>query len=74
MRPSDLEPSFISHAPGYWPPDAMDHWSDYKWQLRNRVDTLTELETHLKLTDVERAGVCSPGTSWRCPSPRTSST
>jgi lysine 2,3-aminomutase len=39
----------------------MNHWSDYKWQLRNRVDTLTELETHLNLTDVERAGVLLAG-------------
>jgi lysine 2,3-aminomutase len=61
MRPSDLDPAFISHAPGYWPPDSMNHWSDYKWQLRNRVDTLTELETHLNLTDVERAGVLLAG-------------
>ncbi len=39
----------------------MNHWSDYKWQLRNRVDSLTELESRLKLTDVERAGVLLAG-------------
>ena len=61
MRPSDLDPAFVSHAPGYWPPDSMNHWSDYKWQLRNRVDTLTELENRLNLTDVERAGVLLAG-------------
>jgi lysine 2,3-aminomutase len=62
MPSSDLAPTFISHAPGYWQPDEMDHWSDYKWQLRNRVDSLTELESRLNLTDIERAGVLLAGT------------
>ena len=61
MRPTDLSPSFISHAPGYWPKDAMREWHDPKWQLRNRVDTLEELERRLNLTDVERAGVLLAG-------------
>lgn len=61
MRPSDLDPAFISHAPGYWPQESMNHWSDAKWQLRNRVDSLTELESRLNLTDVERAGVLLAG-------------
>ena len=61
MRSSDLEPTFISHAPGYWPQEAMCHWHDSKWQLRNRVDSLTELETRLRLTDTERAGVLLAG-------------
>lgn len=61
MRPSDLDPAFVSHAPGYWPRESMNHWSDYKWQLRHRVDSLTELESHLNLTDVERAGVLLAG-------------
>lgn len=59
---SDLDPAFISHAPGHWPQDAMPHWQDYKWQLRNRVDTLTDLEARLDLTDEERAGVLLAGT------------
>ena len=61
MRPSNLQSTFISHAPGYWARDAMPHWNDYKWQLRNRVDTLTDLEARLQLTDVERAGVLLAG-------------
>jgi lysine 2,3-aminomutase len=39
----------------------LSQWSDYKWQLRNRVDSLTELESRLRLTDVERAGVLLAG-------------
>lgn len=61
MSHHDLEPSFISHAPGYWPQDAMADWNDAKWHLRNRVDSLTELESHLKLTQEERAGVLLAG-------------
>ncbi|MDP3849291.1 MAG: KamA family radical SAM protein [Luteolibacter sp.] len=61
MRPSDFDTAFISHAPGYWPEDSMSRWSDFKWQLRNRVDSLTDLEARLRLTDVERAGVLLAG-------------
>lgn len=52
---------FHSHAPGYWPIEAMDNWDDHKWQLRNRIDSLAELEKHLDLTDVERAGALLAG-------------
>lgn len=62
MRQTDLDPTFISHAPGYWPDEAMETWSDAKWQLRNRVDSLADLEARLNLTDEERAGVLLAGT------------
>jgi lysine 2,3-aminomutase len=39
----------------------MADWNDAKWQLRNRVDSLTELESHLNLTQEERAGVLLAG-------------
>src|SRR5688500_15631295 len=61
-RPTDFEPAFRSHAPGYWPADAMESWNDPKWQLRNRIDSLADLESRLKLTDEERAGVLLAGT------------
>lgn len=61
MRSTDTDPSFQSHAPGYWPRDAMEHWNDPKWQLRNRIDTLAQLESRLNLTDTERAGVLLAG-------------
>jgi len=62
MRATDLEPTFLSHAPGYWSEENTEKWSDYKWQLRNRVDSLADLESRLKLTDEERAGVLLAGT------------
>jgi len=61
MRPTDLDPAFISHAPGYWSEDDMEKWDDYRWQLRNRVNTLTDLESRINLTDIERAGVLLAG-------------
>ena len=62
MRPTDLDPAFISHAPGYWSEDAPANWNDHRWQLRNRVDSLIDLEQRLNLSDVERAGVLLAGT------------
>ena len=62
MRPTDLDPTFISHAPGYWSDEATDSWDDHRWQLRNRVDSLADLDARLNLTDEERAGVLLAGT------------
>src|SRR6187401_2611377 len=50
---------FISHAPGYWPETA--HWNDWKWQLKNRVTSLAQLEKHLDLSEEERSGVLLSG-------------
>src|SRR5207237_3863558 len=55
---------FISHAPGYWSRDggiAPELWNDWKWQLKNRVTSLAQLEKHLELTDEERGGVLLSG-------------
>jgi lysine 2,3-aminomutase len=61
MRSTDFDPAFISHAPGYWLDDDTEKWDDYKWQLRNRINTLSDLESRIKLTDIERAGVLLAG-------------
>jgi lysine 2,3-aminomutase len=62
MHPTDLDPAFISHAPGYWSDESTENWDDHRWQLRNRVDSLADLELRLNLTDEERAGVLLAGT------------
>ena len=61
MPSSDIDTHFTSHAPGFWSADNMEHWDDYKWQLRNRIDTLADLESRIELTDVERAGALLAG-------------
>lgn len=40
----------------------METWNDSRWQLRNRVDSLADLEARIRLTDEERAGVLLAGT------------
>jgi len=55
---------FISHVPGYWSRDggiAPELWNDWKWQLKNRVTSLAQLEKHLELSDEERSGVLLSG-------------
>jgi lysine 2,3-aminomutase len=63
-RPAPLpEKAFLSHAPGYWRDKniSAEEWASAKWQLKNRVTTLAQLEEHLVLSDEERAGVLLSG-------------
>jgi len=53
--------AFVSHAPGRWPEATPAEWNDWKWQLRNRVSSLEQLERHLVLTAEERAGTILTG-------------
>lgn len=57
------EKAFRSHAPGYWAEKNVnpDDWNSARWQLKNRVTTLAQLEEHLVLSDEERAGVLLSG-------------
>lgn len=45
-----------NHRAAKWQdvPDAQ--WYDWKWQLKNRINTVEELEEVLTLTESERAG------------------
>ncbi len=49
--------SFSSPAPGHWKDVSPEDWSDWKWQLRNRVSTLEGVEKLITLTPSERAGI-----------------
>jgi hypothetical protein len=60
----EQEKAFRSHAPGYWSGRKQvtpELWNDWKWQLKNRVTALTQLEEHLSLSEEERAGVLLSG-------------
>lgn len=62
--PSSLpEKAFRSHAPGYWKNQEIDpsDWNSAAWQLKNRINTLSQLEEHLVLSQEERAGVLLSG-------------
>src|SRR5437868_6050745 len=52
---------FVSSTPGYWPGTPPELWNDWKWQLKNRVTSLTQLEQHLELSNEERNGVLLSG-------------
>ena len=52
---------FLSHAPGFWKADEPTDWDSHLWQLKNRVNTLAELEKHLELSQEERSGVLLSG-------------
>src|SRR2546430_1701003 len=55
---------FVSDAPGYWPQIAPELWNDWKWQLKNRVTSLVQLESgscRIHLSDEERSGVLLSG-------------
>ncbi len=51
---------FRSHAPGHW--ESEENWADQKWQLRNRINSLEELEARMTLTEAERTGIILSGT------------
>ena len=61
MHTMPNQKAFRSHAPGHWPEATPEQWNDWKWQLKNRVTSLTQLENHLSLTAEERAGVLLSG-------------
>ncbi|MDA7880707.1 KamA family radical SAM protein [Akkermansiaceae bacterium] len=56
--------SFTSPAPGYWADDKIStkDWNSAKWQLKNRVSSLADIEKHLTLSEEERAGILLTGT------------
>src|SRR5476649_1927877 len=62
LAPGKLDgKEFVTHAPGYWNGIEPEKWNDWKWQLKNRVTTLAQLEQHLVLSPEERAGVLLSG-------------
>ncbi len=56
--------SFTSSAPGYWADANIspEDWNSAKWQLKNRVSSLADIEKHLTLCEEERAGILLTGT------------
>ena len=56
--------SFTSSAPGFWADEniSTEDWNSAKWQLKNRVSSLADIEKHLTLSEEERAGILLTGT------------
>lgn len=55
MYPDDSLSNWHS-GQGHWPDVSPDLWQDWKWQLKNRITSLEQLEQYLELTPDERAG------------------
>ena len=53
--------AFRSYAPGCWPHVDATQWNDWKWQSKNRITTLAQLEALMELTPEERAGTILSG-------------
>lgn len=41
----------------FFPEASDEQWNDWKWQLKNRIETLDELKKHISLTPSEEEGV-----------------
>jgi lysine 2,3-aminomutase len=52
---------FPSPGRGPWSSVSDSDWNDWRWQLRNRITTLEQLEALMPLTPEERAGVVLAG-------------
>ncbi|MCX6967219.1 MAG: KamA family radical SAM protein [Verrucomicrobia bacterium] len=53
--------AFRTHAPGCWPDVDATQWNDWKWQMKNRITSLAQLEALMQLTPQERAGTILSG-------------
>lgn len=47
----------ISRRKEYFPEVTDEQWNDWKWQVRNRIETLDELKAYIKLTQAEEEGI-----------------
>lgn len=60
MYPQDSRSNWF-RGQGSWGHVDVKDWQDWRWQMRNRVTTLAELEERLELTDSEREGCLLAG-------------
>ena len=55
MYPEDSRENWY-RGRGLWGHVGVEEWSDWRWQMRNRITRLEELEGYLELTPAEREG------------------
>lgn len=47
----------VNNRAKFFPDVTDDQWNDWKWQLKNRIETLDQLKKYIKLTPQEEEGV-----------------
>lgn len=47
----------VNNRTKFFPDVTDDQWNDWKWQLKNRIETLDQLKKYIKLTPQEEEGV-----------------
>lgn len=47
----------VNNRAKFFPDVTDDQWNDWKWQLKNRIETLDQLKKYIKLTPEEEEGV-----------------
>ena len=50
-----------NHRAPKWADVPDEQWYDWKWQLKNRINSVEELEEVIRLTESERAGASAKG-------------
>lgn len=55
MYPEDRRENWY-RGRGLWESVSAEEWGDWRWQMRNRITRLEELEAHMELTPAEREG------------------
>ena len=61
--PKHPDSKFTSPGRGFWQKENIDQndWDNFRWQLKNRVNSLKDLEKHISLSMDERSGVLLSG-------------
>ena len=61
--PKHPDSKFTSPGHGFWQKDNIkqNDWDNFRWQLKNRVNSLKDLEKHISLSMDERSGVLLSG-------------
>ena len=53
----DLNTSYLERKAKYFPNVSEEEWNDWKWQVRNRIESVDELKKYIPLTKEEEDGV-----------------
>ena len=47
----------VNNRQKFFPDVTDEQWNDWKWQVKNRIETLEDLKKHINLTPEEEDGV-----------------